>query len=146
MDNLGIALFSLAANLGFVLLLYFLYRKWKKSINRRWVPESTISTIKYGDTPGCLTTVNFIGATFSGRFRPLVINGENTYVTYWCISIIVPLFPLVAYRVSDAGSNQYHIYGSEAGSVEERACLLLYSLFILECIVTVISLIAFLIG
>lgn len=140
------ALFYFVVSLGVTVLLYFLYRKWQNSINERWVPESTINTINYGDNPGCLTTINFIGATFSGRFRPLVIDGEETYVTYWCISIIVPLFPLVAYRVSDDGFRQYRIYGSEVGNMEERLCLLLYSLVILAFIVTAIAFIAFIIA
>jgi hypothetical protein len=60
-------------------------------------------------SPG-LFTLNGIGATFYGRrgFDPK----SSTYITnHWFVFFFLPVFPIAAYRVSDAGSNSYNIHG-----------------------------------
>lgn len=106
----------------------FWYKAWVASINSRWNPNATLPTIKGGEKPGCLTSVNLIGCMFTGYFRPYTINGKNTFVTYWTISLLFPILPLIAYRVSEPQKNSYEVYGTEVGSMEERLCLLVRSL------------------
>jgi hypothetical protein len=57
-----------------------------------------------------LYTLNGIGATFYGN-RDFDPNTRSYVTNHWFTFFFVPVFPLGAYRVSDAGSRLYHIYG-----------------------------------
>lgn len=57
-----------------------------------------------------LGTMNGIGTTLYGRRD--YDAGTNTYVaTQWLVFLFLPIFPLAAYRVRDAGRNSYQIFG-----------------------------------
>ncbi|HKV90946.1 MAG TPA: hypothetical protein VJW20_00210 [Candidatus Angelobacter sp.] len=57
-----------------------------------------------------LQTINGIGATFYGRRD--FDSATKTYTTnHWFVFLFLPIIPIASYRVSDAGSNSYHIYG-----------------------------------
>jgi hypothetical protein len=57
-----------------------------------------------------LATINGLGATFYGK-RDFDAN-TNTYVTnHWFVFFFLPVIPIASYRVSNAGSGSYQIYG-----------------------------------
>ena len=69
-----------------------------------------------------LFTFNLIGATLFGNFRHCKINGEDTYVSYYCICFIIPLIPLRCYRVIEKG-NSYYFIGSDRMKWKELLCV-----------------------
>lgn len=60
-------------------------------------------------SPG-LFTLNGIGATFYGSRDKDPATGSYV-TTHWFVFAFLPIFPLGAYRVVDAGGNRYQIFG-----------------------------------
>lgn len=77
-----------------------------------------------GDAPMTLFRINLIGVTLFGDFRHCEINGEDTFVSYYCICFIIPLIPLKCYRVIQSG-NSYSFIGSDRMKGIELFCILL---------------------
>lgn len=81
-----------------------------------------------GKKPVSLTTVNFIGVTMFGDFRHYDIDGEDSYVSYYCFAVIIPLIPLNCYRVVQKGGNRYYFISSDEMRGKEVICVYLNAL------------------
>lgn len=107
----------------FIFVAHALFKYW---LNKRWAknPDIPISNGRGRDLT--LGTVNYIGFTFTGKFRHAEINGKDSYVTFYSFSIIgIPLFIFKCYRVIPAGEDGYYILGSERIDAFEVLCMIL---------------------
>ena len=75
-----------------------------------------------GKSAKMLTSVNFVGMTLFGDFRHYEVDGEDTFVTYHCFRILIPVFPVKCYRVIKKKSGYYFV-GSEQMKGKELLCV-----------------------
>lgn len=94
-----------------------------------------------GKSASTLTTFNFVGMTLFGDFRHYEVDGEDTFVAYYCICILIPLIPLKCYRVIKKKGDRYYFVGSEQMTGKELFCIYANALKWVFSIVTVILLI-----
>ena len=88
-----------------------------------------------------LTTVNFIGMTLAGKFRHYEVDGEDTFVSYHCFCVIIPLIPVKCYRVIKKDGGRYYFMGNEQMKGKELLCIYANALKWVCSIVTIVLLI-----
>jgi hypothetical protein len=84
-----------------------------KEMQDRYRRAHVLSGVDTSRKNPVLYTLNGVGSTFYGRrnYDP----GTRSYVTnHWFTFLFFPIFPLGAYRVTDAGSRSYYIHGKIA--------------------------------
>ena len=97
-----------------------------------------------GQSTSMLTSVNFVGMALFGDFRHYEVDGEDTFVSYHCFRVIIPLVPLKCYRVIKKDGNRYYFIGSEQMKGKELLCVYANALKWVCSLVTLVLLIDFL--
>lgn len=104
------------------ILAWFWLDRLKKEIESEFARHPKILPPD-GKKAFSLTTVNFIGATMFGDFRHYDIEGEDTFVSYYYFTVIIPLIPLKWYRVVKKEGDRNYFISSDEMRGKEVLCV-----------------------
>ncbi|MCM1177770.1 MAG: hypothetical protein NC308_05955 [Clostridium sp.] len=119
------------ANIAISIVVFYRYNCFKKELDKEFDSNPYCSEPNDDGANLSLTTFNGFGKTFSGKFRKITIEGQLSYVTYHCTTLLFFIIPGKCYRVIPKKSNSFIVIGSETPDSREIKCvkLLFYGIW-----------------